>query len=137
MDIKLKSFNQNKFAKAAAFLLCVVFFLSSLTGLGFIYNKASMSYYGTGIDDLLLYNDYQSSAVFQRDFEEKLNTILYLLNDYKSTDYIKRGNTITEQRLDDAIRELFYNREYNLQGYTYSTSSQVSGTVTIVGEDPM
>ncbi|MEL7658680.1 MAG: hypothetical protein AAGU75_22550, partial [Bacillota bacterium] len=135
MDIKLKSFNQNKITKIVAFMLCVVFFLVSLTGLGFIYNKASMSYFGNGIDDLLLYDSYKESAVFQRDFEDKLSSMLYLLREYKSVEYINSGNTISGSRLNDAVRELFYNSEYYSQGYSYTTDNGAAGTITIIGEN--
>ncbi len=115
MDIKLKSFSRNRRVGAAAFFLCVVLFLGSLFGGSFIYNKASMTNYGGGIDDLLLYNSYENSAVFQREFESKLYDILNLLDEYKSEEYIMSGKTINDQRLDDALRSLFYNGD---SGYT-------------------
>ena len=76
MDIKLKSFSRNRKIGAAVFFLCVVLFLSSLIGGAFIYNKASITNYGGGIDDLLLYDSYEKSAVFQREFDSKLNDVL-------------------------------------------------------------
>ena len=136
MDIKLKSFNQNKITKLITFMLCIVFFLASLTGLGFIYNKASMSYYGNGIDDLLLYDNYKGSAIFQQDFQDKLSTILYLLNDYKSEEYIKSGKTITAQRMEDEIRGLFYNGDSGYyQGYSYTGDNGMVSTITTEGEN--
>jgi len=126
LDIKSKSFNQNKILKAAVFGLCIIFFLTSLTGMGFIYNKASMSYYGNGIDDLLLYKNYKNSAVFQTEFQDKLNSIVYLLDQYKNEEYIKSGKTITEQRLDDELRGLYYNGDSGAYTYLYS-----GNTVTV------
>ncbi|MDD3168431.1 MAG: HAMP domain-containing sensor histidine kinase [Eubacteriales bacterium] len=111
MDIKLKRFNSHKAVRTAAFLLCVVLFLSSLFGGAFIFNKASMTSYGSGIDDLLLYDSYEKSAVFQMEFENQLSNILYLLDEYKSVEYIESGKSVSDQRLDDALREMYYGRD--------------------------
>ncbi len=117
MDIKLKRFNSHKVVRATAFLLCVVLFLSTLFGGAFIYNRASMTSYGSGIDDLLLYESYENSAVFQREFENKLSRILYLLDEYKSKEYIESGKTMSGQRLDNALRDMYYGGD---TGYAYS-----------------
>ncbi|HYE69674.1 MAG TPA: HAMP domain-containing sensor histidine kinase [Anaerovoracaceae bacterium] len=109
MDIKLKSFSRNRAVERAAFFLCVVLFLSSLIGGAFIYNKADITNYGGGIDDLLLYESYEKSTEFQREFESKLYNILSLLDEYKSEENIKSGKTIDDQRLDHALRNMFYN----------------------------
>ena len=133
MDTKLKRFNQNKITRVAAFFLCIVFFLGSLTGFGFLYGAASTSSYGAGVDDLLLYDNYQNSAVFQREFDEKLSSILYLLDEYKSEAYINSGRTISEQRMDEALQSMFYQ-----DGYAYSSYSN-SGeaySVAISGGSP-
>lgn len=117
----------------AAFFLCIVFFLGSLTGFGFLYGAASTSSYGAGVDDLLLYDNYQNSAVFQREFDEKLSSILYLLDEYKSEAYINSGRTISEQRMDEALQSMFYQ-----DGYAYSSYSN-SGeaySVAISGGSP-
>ena len=138
MDTKLKNFNQNRIIKVVAFMLCVIFFLTSLTGLGFIYNNASISYYGNGIDDLLLYDNYKESAMFQRDFQDKLDNILYLLSEYKSEEYINSGKTITGQRLDDEIRGLFYNGDSGYyQGYSYTGDNGAVSTITVEGQNYM
>ena len=133
MDTKLKSFNQNKITRTFAFLLCVVFFLGSLTGFGCIYGAASMSSYGTGIDDILLYDSYEESAAFQREFDDKLNNILYMLDEYKSEAYINSGKTISEQRLDEELQSMFYGDGY---GYSSYSESGDSYTVTISGGSP-
>ncbi len=109
MDTKLKSFSRKRVLDSAAFILCVVLFLSSLTGGAFIYNKANMTNYGNGIDDLLLFDNYKTSAVFQREFDNNLNDVIYMLGQYKSEDYIKSGKTIDDARLNDALRNAFYN----------------------------
>ncbi len=127
MDIKLKSFSRNKVLQRVAFFLCVISFLVSLMGLAFIFNEGSTSYYGNGIDDLLLYNSYEESAAFQTEYNDKLDRILEMLDHYKSEEYIKSGNTITEQRMEDATRSLFYNKVYD----EYSEN-----IVTITGEYP-
>jgi signal transduction histidine kinase len=135
LDIKLKSFSRNKAAGTAAFILCVVLFLSSLAGCAFIYNKASMTNYGIGADDLLLYDSYEQSAMFQREFDNKLSSILYLLDEYKNEDYIKSGKTIDSQRLDEALRGLFYNGDSG-STYLYSDSGDSGGNTVSVTEAP-
>ncbi len=113
MDIKLKSFNGSRIAQRIAFILCVLLFLSSLAGGAFVFNRMGMTSYGNSIDDLLLYESYEKSAVFQREFETQLSSILYLLDEYKSEEYIKSGRTISSQRLEDAMRELYYGGTYS------------------------
>ena len=108
MDIKSKSFSDNRAVGTIAFFLCVVLFLSTLAGGALIYSGANRTVYGSGIDDLLLYENYEKSAVFQREFENKLSSILYMLDRYKSEDYIKSGKTVDDRRLDAAIRDRFY-----------------------------
>jgi hypothetical protein len=137
----LKSFKGNKIAERGAFILCVVLFLSSLTGFGLISKAANVSTFGTGIDDLLLYESYEKSAVFQREFDDKLNSILYLLDEYKSEEYIRSGETIDEQRLVDAMRELYYNGDSgNTYSYRYNGNEAVayeeSTTITFSGALP-
>lgn len=140
MDTKLKSFKGNKIVERVAFILCVVLFLSSLTGFGLIYKAANVSTFGTGIDDLLLYDSYENSAIFQREFDEKLSSIFYLLDEYKSEEYIRSGKTISEQRLDDAMRELYYNGSYSYyHSYTGSGGNTVEkyGSVEIEESGPL
>ena len=133
MDIKLKSFSRNRRVGTAAFFLCVVLFLSSLIGGAFIYNKASITNYGGGIDDLLLYDSYEKSTVFQREFDSRLNDVLYLLDAYKSVAYIESGKTIDDQRLDEALRNLFYNGDsgsyiYETNGMSYGDGNSITIT---------
>ena len=139
MDIKLKSFSQNRAVGAAAFFLCVVLFLSSLAGCALIYNKASRAANFTGIDDLLLYDSYEDSAAFQREFGDKLSSVLYLLDQYKSEDYIKSGEMLNAQRMDDALRNLFYGGDTGY-AYTYATeagsSSGMTATITMSEKSP-
>ena len=134
MDIKWKSFSGHKAAERIAFILCAVLFLSSLAGCAMIYNKKNIISYGSGVDDLLLYKSYENSAVFQREFDSKLSDVLYMLDQYKSENYIKSGKTIDSQRLDEATRELYYNG--NANSYIYQ-SDNGEGTVSIAGEAPV
>ena len=135
MDIKLKSFSRKRALDSAAFILCVVLFLSSLVGGAFIYNKANMINYGSGVDDVLLFDNYEESAVFQREFDDKLSSVLNLLDYYKSEDYIKSGKTIDDQRMEEALRDLYYNGDAGVS-YSYQSSEGVSyqteGTVSVV-----
>lgn len=137
MDIKLKNYSGSKVTKIIAFFVCVVFFLVSLLGFGLVYNKAGFSRYGNNVDDILLYDSYRSSVVFQREFQSKLDNITYLLNQYKSEEYIRSGKSIDSEQLDNAIRDLFYNGDsgYPYQGYTYAAEDGSTHSITITGED--
>lgn len=131
MDIKLKNFSTGKAMKRIAFVLCVLFFLGSLTGFAYIYRAVDHTDYGSGIDDVLLYSSYEKSAAFQRDFDAKANSILYILSEYKGEDYINSGGTITKERLDDAMQSLFYEGAYHQS--TYYNGSRETTTITIDG----
>lgn len=110
-------------------------FLSALAGGAYILNKMSRTSYGNGIDDLLLYDSYEKSAVLQREFEDKLGSILYLLDEYKSEEYVESGGTINEQRLDNALRELYYGGSYTYT-YTYNDGSEVTNGISITDTVP-
>jgi len=126
LDIKLKNFNKNRILKTLVFFICVVSFLGSLTGMGLIYNTSSIHSYGQSIDDLLLYENYKDSAEFQREFDEKLSTVLYLLDQYKSEEYIKTGSTVSNDELETAIESLYYEKAYNGRQYVdqYGNNSE-------------
>ncbi|HWQ80275.1 MAG TPA: MFS domain-containing histidine kinase [Anaerovoracaceae bacterium] len=68
-------------------------------------------YYGN-LDEMLLYDSYQESSSFQREFEEKLNQILRLLGEYRSEEYIQSGASVSPERLEQATRDLFYSGSY-------------------------
>jgi signal transduction histidine kinase len=131
----LKSFSRKRALDSAAFILCVVLFLSSLVGGAFIYNKANITNYGSGVDDVLLFDNYQESAVFQREFDDRLSDVLYLLDYYKSEEYIKSGKTIDDQRMEEALRDLYYNGDSGVS-YIYQTQDgtgyQTESTVSVV-----
>lgn len=135
MDTKLKSFSRKRIMDSAAFILCVVLFLISLTGGAFIYNKASITSYGSGIDELLLFDSYERSTVFQREFDDKLSSVLYLLDYYKSEEYIRSGKTIDEHRMEEALRELYYNGDSGVS-YIYQTQDgtgyQTENSVSVI-----
>lgn len=117
MDIKLKNFRGRRVAGVLAFFLCVVMFLGSLVGLASTFNHSGTASYGMNVEELLTYDSYKNSSAFQRQFSDKLETVMNLLNQYKSKDYIKSGKSVDEQRLNDWMRELYYT------GYDYYNSS--------------
>jgi signal transduction histidine kinase len=125
LDIKLKKFSHNRLVEAIAFWLCVVLFLGTLAGGALLYSKASRVVNYTGIDDLLLYDSYGSSAAFQREFGSRLDSILYLLDEYKSEEYIKSGKSLDEDRMDEALREMFYSggNDYSHAERSYDVNS--------------
>lgn len=124
MDIKLKNFNRRRMLDRTAFFLCVVLFLLALAGGAAIFDQSSRTVYEGGIDDLLFFDSYQKSSAFQMEFDRQLNDILYLLDQYKSEEYIKEGMTIHDDRMEEALRSLYYG------GYNYS------GNMIIEGELP-
>ncbi|MDD4583522.1 MAG: HAMP domain-containing sensor histidine kinase [Eubacteriales bacterium] len=117
MDIKSKKFSENKGIKALAFILCVVFFIGSLVGAGLALGTYSNIDFEGNIDDLLLNNSYQESAAFQREFDWKVNEILYMLHEFKSEEYIKSGEFISKERMDRAIENLFYSMDFYGRDY--------------------
>ncbi|HVI41498.1 MAG TPA: hypothetical protein VM577_12660, partial [Anaerovoracaceae bacterium] len=137
MDIKLKSFSRNRAAGTIAFFLCVVLFLATLVSGTLMFQKATnTTNSGMGVDELLLYGSYEKSAAFQREFSNKLGDILYMLDHYKSEEYIKSGKTIDDQRLDDAMRNMYYGVDTGIS-YSYggSNGSVPSETNTITATD--
>jgi hypothetical protein len=124
LDIKLKNFNRRRMLDRTAFFLCVVLFLLALAGGAAIFDQSSRTVYEGGIDDLLFFDSYQKSSAFQMEFDRQLNDILYLLDQYKSEEYIKEGMTIHDDRMEEALRSLYYG------GYNYS------GNMIIEGELP-
>lgn len=132
MDIKLKNFSTGKAMKGIAFFLCVLFFLASLTGVAYIFRAIDNSTFGD-VDDVLLYSSYEKSAMFQKDFDYKLNDILFILDEYKGEEYIKSGGTITDQRLDEAMRSMFYNGSYEETTY-YTNGNYEAIDIAITSE---
>ena len=118
-----------------AFWLCIVLFLGTLAGGALLYSKASRVVNYTGIDDLLLYDNYESSAAFQREFGSRLDSILYLLDEYKSEEYIKSGKTISEDRMDEALRNLFYGGEYAYAPVQRSYDAESGDTFIVTTSD--
>ena len=108
MDIKSKSFKKTVYG--LVFAVCVISFLGSLTGIGLIYNSVGNLSYDQSVDDLLFSDHYQNGIAMQREFDQKLDTVLYVLNQYKSEEYIKGGGTVSEERLDNAVRSFYYNK---------------------------
>ena len=127
---RLKNYSESRGVRGIAFFVCIAFFLVSLFGFGLVYNKSEISYHGNSVDDVLLYDSYQDSVVFQREFENQLDSILSLLDRYKSEDYINSGKTVTDQRLEDAVRDLFYNHSYTNYVTTDSGNGQGTNVVT-------
>ncbi len=121
MDIKLKRDKKGFIIRGVTFLLCVVLFLCSLVGYTWIYSKSGSANDGNGVDDLLLYDSYKNSAAFQREFGEKLSRIQNLLATYKGESYILQGRSVTDERLLEAARQLFYQEEYSYESYPDGT----------------
>lgn len=109
MDIKLKRFNGNIGMTVLAFVLCVVLFLASLTGMALMMNKASNLDLWADADDLLFNDSFQDSKMFQRDIGSKVDSVIYSLREYKSEEAIRNGETISQERMDREINDLFYN----------------------------
>ncbi|MDD4564929.1 MAG: HAMP domain-containing sensor histidine kinase [Eubacteriales bacterium] len=113
MDTKSKNIDKNKIMTAVAFILCVVLFIAAVGG-GFFTLQATFEGVDRyeNVDELLFCDSYQESVSFQREFQEKLNDIQYLLSQYGSEEIIRSGKTISAERLEYAIRDLFYAGSY-------------------------
>lgn len=111
MDIKLKSYKGNLIVKIIAFVLCVVLFISTILSVGFMSKSFAGREYSGNIEDFIWSKDYEQSLSFQYEFDDKLNEILDLLNNYKSEEYIKSGKTIDPNELEQEAQNLFYNGE--------------------------
>lgn len=133
MDTKLKKYNTG--LTVLIFVLCIVLFITSLMGIAIILNKSSELEHLADIDDLLLNDSYQNSKMFQWDVSDKVNNIVYLLNEYKSEEYIRNGMTLSEDYAEEIeenkerhiLEELRYFREIakeldKEQGFTYFAS---------------
>lgn len=129
MDTKLRKFNNNMAVKTVAFILCVIFFIATLTSAGYVTNVLSnLDNYG-GVEDVCRSKNYLESSSFQSEYGEKLDTILNLLETYKNEEYIKAGNTVNSYDVEEAIKDFFYNGEY------YSSSSEDGASYNIYSGD--
>lgn len=138
MDIKLRSFPKQKIFTTAAFILCVVMFIGALSA-GAVAIKAATEdeVFSGSVDELILYNHYYESASFQREYQMKLDNILHLIDRFKSEEYIKSGKTISDGRMEDAIRTLFYETTYSYEAYeNVDNGYGETRTITIVGQNP-
>jgi hypothetical protein len=54
---------------------------------------------------------------FQREFDWKANEILYMLHEFKSEEYIKSGEFISQERMNREIKNLFYSMDSYGQDY--------------------
>ena len=92
-----------------AFFLCILFFIGTLAGVGFMAKSADLAYSKIYLDDsdFFLNKDYEESLTFQREFSSKLDTILYILEEYQSEEAIREGKTISQQEWDNEIEWLF------------------------------
>lgn len=124
MDIKLKSINKNMIKTMIAFFLCVVSFITALAGGFFTIHTAfggADSY--ENVDELLFCDNYLESVSFQREFQQKLDEIQYLLDHFGSEEMIKSGKTVGSDRLEQAVRDLFYSGSYTTYHETYNSYS--------------
>ncbi|MDD4122281.1 MAG: HAMP domain-containing sensor histidine kinase [Eubacteriales bacterium] len=131
MDIKLKKYNAKTGATVLAFILCIVLFLASLTGIAVIFHKASSLNLWADADDLLFSDSYQNSRIFKRDISEKADSIIYSLREYKGEEAIRNGETISQERLDQEIGSLFYN--YLDRGANYNNYEKYGNDISVPG----
>ena len=109
MDIKLKKFNGNQGFRAFVFIICVVFFIGTLTvGTLAVKSMSELNVGGIGAEDVFLSKSYVDSAAFQRQFVEETENILYMIGDLKGEEYIKEGKTIDRGEIEDLINRMFY-----------------------------
>lgn len=132
MDTRLKKFNDHLFVRILAFILCVATFVGTLVGLqatAVAYNQANRSF---SLNELFQDNSYLYSDDMQQQFERQVNDLIQLICYYKSEDYIKSGNLLSENEgeLGDAIDSLYYDNAYITEAETI-----VPNQVTIVTED--
>ncbi len=114
MDIKLRRYNHSKAWSVLAFVLCVVFFVATLTTGAMALKSVSLIHgNGADIDDVLFYPSYKESAKFQWEFQEKASEILYLIEKLKGEDYIKSGQSLDQNLVENRIRSLFYDKAAN------------------------
>ncbi|MFA5636266.1 MAG: histidine kinase dimerization/phospho-acceptor domain-containing protein [Anaerovoracaceae bacterium] len=113
MDIKSKRYNHSKAWSIFAFVLCVVFFIGTLTT-GAMALKSASTMNGTGIevDDVLFYPSYAESVAFQHEFDQKTYELLNLIQDLKGEDYIKSGQTLSQSQVESRMESLFYDILY-------------------------
>ena len=114
MDIKSKKYSSSKACSIFAFILCVVFFIGTLTT-GAMALKSAYTLNGNGIevDDVLFFPGYVESVAFQQEFQQKAYELLYLSQDLKGEDYIKSGQTLSASQFEARIQSLFYDVLYN------------------------
>jgi len=114
LDIKLRRYNHSKAWSVLAFVLCVVFFVATLTTGAMALKSVSLIHgNGADIDDVLFYPSYKESAKFQWEFQEKASEILYLIEKLKGEDYIKSGQSLDQNLVENRIRSLFYDKAAN------------------------
>lgn len=107
MDIKSKKYSTTA-VTVIVFLICIVFFIASLVGVVLASQSIDRLDYPVQLADLLSDTDYEHSRAFQQDFINQYADIWNLLDYYKSEEYVKGGGTISPDRMESAIRELYY-----------------------------
>ncbi|MDR3295760.1 MAG: HAMP domain-containing histidine kinase [Clostridiales Family XIII bacterium] len=103
MDTKSKSFHNLSGVRALAFLLCVIFFAASVTGValaGRLVNNADLR-------DLLAAGSYEESESFRSLYRNHLENVLQLSN--LRTDYERVLKSVPKAELEDAARILMQN----------------------------
>ncbi len=117
MDTKSKKFNQRRAWCIFAFILCVVFFVGTLTtGAMGLKSASTLNGNGVEVDEVLFYPSYVESVALQQEFQQKAYELLYLIRELKSEDYIKSGQTLRDSRVESEAESLFYDILYN-SGY--------------------
>lgn len=73
---------------------------------------------------VILEKDYFQSDAYVRESEALINDLTWLINDYKSEDYILSGATIDEQDLRNATEELYLEYQTNSKNYNPNLSEE-------------
>jgi signal transduction histidine kinase len=112
LDTKLRNYNAGMGMKVLIFIICIVTFLGSLFGAIFMTLSTNMgpSTNHFNEEDLLFSKSYKESPAFEREFHNKLDKIIYILNEYKSEDFIREGLSINEGEWKNAVDDLFYSK---------------------------
>lgn len=115
MDIKSKNYLHNKFIKFLCFLIITVstsFFFKE-------FYKVIQIYENKNNFDILFIDDFKDSYNFKSSVDTLIDDLFKLNIEYRNEDYIKEGNLITENRVNDYFKNLFYTYEKNSSNIDY------------------
>lgn len=140
MDIKLKSHNWRLLRTVIAFLLCVGMTVGSLVGfiLMILQLPEQKEFYtihreiGASLENVLWAGTYEESVFLHRDMEQRARIMLYALNYQQECG---DGSTVSAERLEMAIRDLFYDDLYQDQDVETWQSTDDSGILMMESRD--